>query len=100
MDYAACNVVYVDRAAKEDRLVKREDVISATSSVNTPDRVDGAPDSGATLDSNLHTLLKTFSEGRSRMLSPCALLTIFSPRLHIWEILRVEALRIEPSIDR
>jgi 3',5'-cyclic-nucleotide phosphodiesterase len=63
MDYAACNVVYVDRTAREDRLVKRDDV-----TLNTPDHGEdhalGTPVLDA-VDSNLQTLLGTFSEGSS-----------------------------------
>ncbi|KAH8663640.1 hypothetical protein BGZ60DRAFT_379489 [Tricladium varicosporioides] len=65
MEYAACNVVYVDRTAAEDRLVKKNDATSASSApsanlldhdasvgVRKPNPVDG----------NLQTLLGTFSE--------------------------------------
>lgn len=63
MDYAACNVVYVDRTAREDKLVTRED-----SSEKKSDFTDGhAPTSPPeTVDANLLTLLDTFSEGMSR----------------------------------
>jgi 3',5'-cyclic-nucleotide phosphodiesterase len=66
MDYAACNVVYVDRAAKEDKLVKREDVIPSVSSIIIPDQIDGQAHSrphSFTLEENLQTLLATFGEG-------------------------------------
>ena len=68
MDYAACNVVYVDRNAREDRLVKREDATSTAS----PDGVINYADDHApvhipgAVDENLQTLLGTFSEGRSQ----------------------------------
>ena len=63
MDYAACNVVYVDRAAKEDKLVKREDSWPVSSSIDLPnDSGNHAPDSPS-LDVNLQTLLAIFSEG-------------------------------------
>jgi 3',5'-cyclic-nucleotide phosphodiesterase len=57
MDYAACNVVYVDRTAQEDRLVRREDATSTAGS-----DVDITP-SPIPLERNLQTLLGTFSEG-------------------------------------
>jgi 3',5'-cyclic-nucleotide phosphodiesterase len=79
MDYAACNVVYVDRAAKEDKLVRRDDVIPSVSSIDISDQVDGQAHSrrhSFTLEENLQTLLATFSEGMSTMpsalrLAPC-----------------------------
>ena len=68
MDYAACNVVYVDRTAQEDKLVRREDVTSAASKDSTSSSAEGdAPVRGSSraLEQNLRTLLGTFSEGRS-----------------------------------
>lgn len=69
MDYAACNVVYVDRAAKEDKLVKRESVASSSPpSINLPIHAEGhapARRGSHTLEENLQTLLATFSEGLS-----------------------------------
>lgn len=66
MDYAACNVVYVDRSAKEDKLVKRDDAISTESVENVSDghalRRDPSP-----VRDNVRTLLGTFSEGKSKM---------------------------------
>jgi 3',5'-cyclic-nucleotide phosphodiesterase len=65
MDYAACNIVYVDRTAGEDRLLKKDDIF--------PAQVDGANiskdlnNSGhSELKENLKTLLGTFSEGETR----------------------------------
>lgn len=68
MDYAACNVVYVDRSAREDGLVKREDATSTASTDDVLNYADGhAPvRSLGAVDANLQTLLGTFSEGRSR----------------------------------
>ena len=69
MDYAACNVVYVDRTAREDMLVKRDDVTSTASLIDTPNLDQNhalghrVPD---TVESNLQTLLGTFSEGWCR----------------------------------
>lgn len=66
MDYAACNVVYVDRTAREDKLVKRDDATSTASLIDTPNHAQnhapGYQDPDA-VDSNLQTLLGTFSEG-------------------------------------
>lgn len=84
MDYAACNVVYVDRAAKVDKLVKREDVIPSVSSIDIADKVDGQAHSrrySFTLEENLQTLLATFSEGLPSILSQLALANIFAVHL-------------------
>lgn len=66
MDYAACNVVYVDRAAMEDKLVKREDEFPLSSSIELSSQTDGhalSRQNSMPLDENLQTLLATFSEG-------------------------------------
>ncbi|KAF8847063.1 HD-domain/PDEase-like protein [Acephala macrosclerotiorum] len=64
MDYAACNVVYVDRTAREDRLVKRGDATSRTEYKGPGTADDYAPVSNgpSPLDENLQVLLETFSE--------------------------------------
>lgn len=66
MDYSACNVVYVDRTAKQDRLIRRKESVSST----TDEHFAGAdgpslPESQqpTTADLNVQTLLETFSEG-------------------------------------
>lgn len=67
MDYAACNVVYVDRTAHEDKLVKRDDATTTNSIDKTPNHADDfAPVSHGPnpVDNNLRVLLETFSEGR------------------------------------
>ncbi|TVY60817.1 3',5'-cyclic-nucleotide phosphodiesterase regA [Lachnellula suecica] len=58
MEYAACNVVYVDRTAQEDRIVRRDDV------AGVQNHVDGTlpVQSPSAVDTNLQTLLRTFSE--------------------------------------
>lgn len=63
MDYAACNVVYVDCTAREDRLVRSDDPALAHLASNNGEVI--APHIGATdfVDGNLRTLLETFSEG-------------------------------------
>jgi hypothetical protein len=68
MDYEACNVVYVDRAAPEDKLVKREDLISSALSSNPLNHVREGPliPGRAALNDNLQTLLGMFNEGSSR----------------------------------
>lgn len=71
MDYAACNVVYVDRAARQDKLVKKEDLLPVVTSTSIPNHIHehGADrQSPNTLDANLQTLLATFGEGWSRVL--------------------------------
>ncbi len=72
MDYAACNVVYVDRSAHEDRLVKKEG-FSETSTIPGAKTAGGdgsepAP-SSKVAEENLRTLLGTFSEGTIHHLS-------------------------------
>jgi hypothetical protein len=66
MEYAACNVVYVDRAAKEDKLVKRDDVALPASTGSLQNHVEGGlpVQLPSAVDRNLQTLLKTFSEGQ------------------------------------
>lgn len=67
MEYAACNVVYVDRTATEDKLVKKDDLIWPASPSGTqtfaeevlPNQSHPSP-----IDTNLQTLLRTFSEGQ------------------------------------
>jgi 3',5'-cyclic-nucleotide phosphodiesterase len=66
MDYAACNVVYVDRTAREDKLVKRDDATSPGSTETPPNHAaEYAPAHRlpSPVDDNLRTLLGTFSEG-------------------------------------
>ena len=105
MDYAACNVVYVDRAAREDKLVRREDVGSSPSSFNISEHAEGPGlirRNTFTLDVNLKTLLATFSEGKLEA-SPFKVRPInlaISPCLYIWQIMCIETVRIEPSLHR
>jgi 3',5'-cyclic-nucleotide phosphodiesterase len=66
MEYAACNVVYVDRTAVEDRLVKRDEIISSHPAIKIQNPDDGdVTNLGSTspVDGNLKTLLGMFSEG-------------------------------------
>ncbi len=65
MEYAACNVVYVDRTAREDRLVTRDDTIAADQEHSPGHTESYAPirRSSSVVDENLRTLLETFSEG-------------------------------------
>lgn len=68
MDYAACNVIYVDRNARVCRLVKRGDATmallrsSTASGVAIPSLTD--PPDGNVYD-NLELLLENFSSGES-----------------------------------
>lgn len=75
MEYAACNVVYVDRTAKEDRLVTRDDTLStSTDQDSAPSLTEShalARRSQSFLDDNLRTLLGTFSEGSFPTLWQC-----------------------------
>jgi hypothetical protein len=103
MDYAACNVVYVDRTAREDKLVKRDDATSSGSTETPPNHAEEyapANQIPSLVDDNLRTLLGTFSEG---MLGYSILnfkTDIPSLSLHIRQILRLETIRIESSLNR
>jgi len=68
MDYEACNVVYVDRAAREEKLVRREDLISSALTSGPLDHVGDGPlvPARAVLNDNMQVLLGTFNEGLSR----------------------------------
>jgi 3',5'-cyclic-nucleotide phosphodiesterase len=66
MEYAACNVVYVDRTAVEDRLVKRDEIISSHPAIKIEDSDHGSSanlTSSSPVEGNLKTLLGMFSEG-------------------------------------
>lgn len=63
MEYAACNVVYVDRTAHEDRLVKRHETPTTYPAINVQNHEDGNATVPSPVDGNLTTLLGTFSEG-------------------------------------
>jgi 3',5'-cyclic-nucleotide phosphodiesterase len=65
MEYATCNIIYVDRTAGEDRLIRRGDVTFNSLEANSPDFrwVNGSAN-GEECDVNLQTLLGAFSEGR------------------------------------
>ena len=74
MDYSHCNVVYVDRAAREDKLVKREDGIPSISShdgINESKSSKLVHRDSTPLDANLQALLESFTEGSSSVLVPC-----------------------------
>ncbi|KAF7879197.1 hypothetical protein EAF04_000395 [Stromatinia cepivora] len=65
MDYAACNIVYVDRTALEDKLVRREDVVTNVSTLeNSATATDGAitPRAISAVDHNVNILLGSFTE--------------------------------------
>jgi 3',5'-cyclic-nucleotide phosphodiesterase len=67
MEYAACNIIYVDRTAGEDRLVRREDAPLKPPGVNSssfPWRNGSANGDVFDANENLQILLGTFSEGR------------------------------------
>ena len=95
MEYAACNVVYVDRAAKQDRLVKREDVIPSASPIDIPGQDDVQAHSrvhSVTLEKNLKTLLATFSEGMSTIASTLRRANLRSTPLYFRQGLRIKTL--------
>jgi hypothetical protein len=94
MDYAACNVVYVDRTAQEDRLVRREDATSTAGS-----DADIAP-SSSPLEKNLQTLLGTFSEGIFNSSLFGDITDLLSSHLYLWQILYIKVVRIESILYR
>lgn len=65
MEHEACNVVYVHRAAAEDKLVKRGDFICSALSCTHVNHVgEYISTTGCTaLNENIQTLLGMFSEG-------------------------------------
>lgn len=69
MDYAACNVVYVDSTAGEDRLVKRSEISQSLDSKAGDQPDASSPFSNDTgrlrVNDDLETLLGTFSEGET-----------------------------------
>ena len=102
MDYAACNVVYVDRTAREDKLVKRDDATSPSPTETTQNHAEEyapAHRTPSAVDGNLRTLLRTFSEGMSDTLEIELSTDIFSSCLHFREILCLETIRIESGVD-
>lgn len=69
MEYAACNVVYVDRTAAEDRLVTRG-TVNRIEADHSPSHIESsAVTRRDSVDDNLRTLLGTFSEGWSSSLT-------------------------------
>jgi hypothetical protein len=104
MDYAACNVVYVDRTAGEDKLVKRDDATSPGSTEtpsNHAEEYASAHQSPSLVDDNLRTLLGTFSEGMlDYSILNFKLTNIPSLCLHIRQILCLETIRIKSSLNR
>ncbi|CAG8972282.1 hypothetical protein HYALB_00001680 [Hymenoscyphus albidus] len=62
MEYAACNVVYVDRTAQEERLVKRHDTPTTNPAISVQDHDEGNATVPNLVDGDLKTLLGTFSE--------------------------------------
>lgn len=79
MDYAACNIVYVDRTALEDKLMRREDAVSNVSTFeNSAPATDGAitPRAINPVDYNVNILLGSFTEGRFNQLKMVAQLSM------------------------
>ena len=66
MDYAACNIIYVDRAGGENRLVKRASTLLGQEDPHSKilPQSDGSVNGKLrNVDHNVETLLGTFSEG-------------------------------------
>lgn len=59
---AACNLVYVDRAAHKERLVRRGESV-LTEEERLVDGVAATREGVRTLESNIQTLLGSFSKG-------------------------------------
>lgn len=72
MEYAACNVVYVDRTSKEDRLAKRRGSVPSLSQDALSIR-EGEHTSAAR---NVETLLDTFREGKTCHSWKCLLIAM------------------------
>lgn len=72
MDYAACNVVYVDRSAREDRLVKNDDPALAHLATKDDDAIAPTFGNGGHVDVNIRTLLGIFTEGMWSIWAPLA----------------------------
>lgn len=74
MDFATCNVVYVDRAALEDTIVRRGDArMSSKNDTNVSSSFEDAerpaPVRWAShMLTNINILLHTFSEGSSNQI--------------------------------
>lgn len=98
MDYGACNVVYVDRSAGENLLIKRGEIVSEVLHSKREDlgQADGSDEWEARLvDRNVQTLLETFSEGMFRnKYDRNFWLTFHSPHLHERYSVCVEVSRI------
>lgn len=56
---AACNIVYVDRAARQERMVRRGETVAEAAH-------ELATQGARRLEKNVHTLLETFSKGAWR----------------------------------
>jgi 3',5'-cyclic-nucleotide phosphodiesterase len=69
MDYAACNIIYVDRRAGGDKCIKRNAPPSESfnaSAHELPKHEKIVGDELSNVDRNVQTLLETFSEGAPR----------------------------------
>jgi 3',5'-cyclic-nucleotide phosphodiesterase len=69
MDYAACNIIYVDRKAGGDRCIKRDAPPPKSFNANayeSPKHETTVSDEVSHVDHNIQTLLGTFSEGAPR----------------------------------
>ncbi len=69
MDYAACNIIYVDHRADRDRCIKRDAALPEPSNAKAhelPKYEETAGDEISYVDHNIQTLLGTFSEGAPR----------------------------------
>jgi hypothetical protein len=71
MDYAMCNVIYVDRRAAENKCIKRNPAMPDSISSNAhelPKHDAPVGDDSIHVHRNVQTLLETFSEGEHRKL--------------------------------
>jgi len=71
MDYAACNIIYVDRSAGENTIIRRGAARLESQDANSQGLLHPVSllnHEKRDVDRNVQTLLGTFSEGESTML--------------------------------
>lgn len=64
MDYASCYVIYVDKTARGDRLVKKDTTPSAVSTSNNASSYFDTLRETEEIQANLQAIFGVFNEGR------------------------------------